>query len=318
MTIALVTDSTAQLSTERAVESGVCVVPLEVIIGNSSLPEEPGGATPELVARSLREHAKVSTSRPAPAVFIELYARLAAEGATEIVSIHLSSELSGTVDSARLAAETAPVPVHVVDTRQVGPATGYAVLRAIECRGEGMAGEQIAAEALATAERAVSLFYVDTLEYLRRGGRIGAAAALLGSALAVKPLLTIRDGKVATRERVRTSSRALAKLAELAVAAAGAGTAEVMVAHLANPEGAESLAAELFERLADQVAGGAVERQELGAVLGAHVGPGMIAACVLPEASPEEAVAPEDAEQPGEPGEPEQPGDSTGDADLSE
>ena len=128
--------------------------------------------------------------------------------------------------------------------------------------------------ALARARGTTSLFYVDTLEYLRRGGRIGAAAALLGSALAVKPLLEIVDGRIATREKVRTTARALSRLEELAVAAAGEDPVDVAVAHLANPERAEALAGSLRRRLAVNLADRELSVGEVGAVIGAHVGPG--------------------------------------------
>ena len=123
---------------------------------------------------------------------------------------------------------------------------------------------------------------MDTLEYLRRGGRIGAAAALLGGALAVKPLLEISEGRVASLERVRTSARALARLEELAVQAAGSDPVDVTVAHLASQERAGQLQARLAARLADNLEGREVWCGELGAVLGAHVGPGMLAVCVAP------------------------------------
>jgi DegV family protein with EDD domain len=161
-------------------------------------------------------------------------------------------------------------------------ATGYAALSAAEAAAAGASADEVADAARARAAAASSLFYVDTLEYLRRGGRIGAAAALFGGALAVKPLLQIEDGKVASLERVRTSSRALARLEELAVLAAGDLPVDVCVAHLASPERAEVLTAKLAERLADNLEGRDVWCGELGAVLGAHVGPGMLAVCVAP------------------------------------
>jgi DegV family protein with EDD domain len=126
------------------------------------------------------------------------------------------------------------------------------------------------------------LFYVDTLEYLRRGGRIGPAAALLGSALSVKPLLRIDDGRIGPLEKVRTATRALSRLEELAVAAAGDTPCDVAVAHLANGERAGVLADHLAERLHENLAGRSVVLGEVGAVIGAHVGPGMVAAVVAP------------------------------------
>ena len=283
--VVVVTDSTASLPAEVAQARGIRVVPLQVVIGARVLDEGPGGATPEVVAEALRDFVPVSTSRPAPALFAELYRSLEAEGVEEIVSVHLSGEMSGTFESAQLAALELEMPVHVVDSGQVGIATGYAALTACDVLDAGGTAEEAAESALARGEAATSLFYVDTLEYLRRGGRIGAAAKIFGSALSVKPLLEIVEGRVQPRERVRTASRALARLADLAVEAAGDQSVDVCVSHLANAARAEELAAALTERLADGLEGREVMCGELGAVLGAHVGPGMVAVCVSPRLS---------------------------------
>ncbi len=280
--VAVVTDSTACLPAELAAERGIAVVPLQVVIGADVHDEGEGGATPDAVATALREGRSVSTSRPTPATMLERFEALAADGASEIVAVHLSGEVSGTLESAQLAARKAPVPVHVVDSRQVGVATGYAALTAADVVAAGGSAEEAAGAAQRRAAACTSLFYVDSLEYLRRGGRVGAAAALLGGALAVKPLLTISDGRIESLERVRTSARALARLETLAVEAAGDAQVDVFVAHLANPD----RAAELVARLADRMTWNLQERRigcgELGAVLGAHVGPGMLAVCVAP------------------------------------
>jgi len=282
MPVAIVTDSTASLPAEVAAAHGIVVVPLQVVIGATVYDEGAAGATPELVAAALREWKPVSTSRPSPAALVEVYEAAAAAGATEIVSVHLSGEMSGTLESAQLAARDAPVRVVPVDSRQVGIATGFAALSAAEVAAAGGGADDAAVAAARRAEASVSLFYVDTLEYLRRGGRIGAAAALLGGALAVKPLLEIRDGRVASLDRVRTAGRALARLEELAVDAAGEEAVDVGVAHLANPDRAGQLAERLADRLGSNLDGREVWCGELGAVLGAHVGPGMIAVCVSP------------------------------------
>ncbi|HWI42959.1 MAG TPA: DegV family protein [Nocardioides sp.] len=281
-TVALVTDSTAHLLPEVEKEHDVVVVPLQVVIDDASYDEGSAEATPDRIAAALREKRAVSTSRPAPAVFSEIYARLADEGATEIVSIHLSAEVSGTFESALVASRTAPVPVTCVDTRQVGVATGYAVEAAAAVLGAGGSAAEAAAAARARSEACTSVFYVDSLDYLRRGGRIGAAAALLGGALAVKPLLGIVDGVVAPREKVRTSAKAMARLEAIAREAAGDQQVEVTVAHLDAPERAGALTERIAEALADQLADRDVRVVEIGAVLGAHVGPGMLAICVAP------------------------------------
>jgi DegV family protein with EDD domain len=280
--IVVVTDSTASLPPKVAAERGVIVVPLQVVIGADVLDEGADGATPEMVAEALREFRPVSTSRPSPSVMLEVYERVAREGATEVVSIHLSGDMSGTFESAQLAAREASIPVTAMDTRQVGIATGYAVLAAADALDEGATAAEAAEVARARAAATTSLFYVDTLEYLRRGGRIGAAAALFGGALAVKPLLTIEDGVVATQEKVRTATRALSRLEELAVLAAADQQVDVGVFHLASPDRAGQLTERLAQRLADNLSDREVWCGELGAVLGAHVGPGMLAVCVAP------------------------------------
>jgi DegV family protein with EDD domain len=278
----VVTDSTASLPPEVAEDRGIVVVPLQVVIGATVYDEGPDGATPEMVAEALREFRPVSTSRPSPAYLSEVYAKLAADGASEIVSVHLSAEMSGTLESAQLAAREAPVRVTVVDSRQVGVATGYAALSAADVLDAGGSTAEAADAARARAAAATALFYVDTLEYLRRGGRISAAAALLGGALSVKPLLRIDQGRVVSLDRVRTSARALSRMEDLAVEAAGQQPVELCVSHLANPDRAGDLAGRLAERLADNLDGREVWCGELGAVLGAHVGPGMVAVCVAP------------------------------------
>jgi len=280
--VALVTDSTALLPRAVAEEHAITVVPLQVVVGARAYDEgvDPE-ATPETIATALREFTPVSTSRPSPQVFLEAYEKAVAAGAREIVSIHLSGEVSGTFESAQLAARDASVPVLTLDTRQLGMAVGFAVLAAAEVLDAGGTASEAVAAARARAAGTTSLFYVDTLEYLRRGGRIGAAAALLGSALAVKPLLKIVDGRIGSLEKVRTAGKALARLEELAAAAAD-GRVEVAVAHLANPDRAEALAEGLRRRLEGRLGPAGVAVGEVGAVIGAHVGPGMVAVVVAP------------------------------------
>ncbi|CAA9315870.1 MAG: DegV family protein [uncultured Nocardioidaceae bacterium] len=281
--VAVVTDSTASLPAELLAEHGISVVPLQVVIGDHSYEDGvDAGASPERVAAAMREATAVSTSRPTPARVLEVYRAAAALGAEEVVSVHLSAEVSATWESAVLAAQRSPVPVHTVDSRLVGPGTGYAALTAAAVVAADGTAEEAADAARARAAAATTLFYADSLDHLRRGGRVGAAAALLGSALAVKPVLEVRDGKVVPREKVRTSGRALTKLGELAVEAAGEQPVDVAVCHLANPGPAAALAAVLAERLEANLGGRVVHVSEIGAVLGAHVGPGLVGVTVAP------------------------------------
>jgi DegV family protein with EDD domain len=282
-TVAIVTDSTAMLPAEVVEGRDIVVVPLQVVVGDRSFSEgtDPE-ATPSIIAEALRDRTPVSTSRPTPATFLEVYEQARERGATEVLSLHLSGEMSGTFESARLAARDASLPVRAIDTRQLGMATGYAVLTAADVLDRGGSSEEATGAALARAAATTSLFYVDTLEHLRRGGRIGSAAALVGSALAVRPLLEIVDGRIATREKVRTTGRALSRLEEIAVAAAAGRQVDVTVAHLANRDRADVLADHLRRRLTDSLGGREVSMDEVGAVIGAHVGPGMVAVVVSP------------------------------------
>ena len=281
MSVALVADSTATLSDETAAEHGITIVPLQVVIGGTSYDESGDDAvTPQMLADALKDWVPVSTSRPSPDAIFETYEKLAANGAESIVSVHISSELSGTFESAQLAARRSPVPVTLVDSRQVGMGTGYAVLAAAEAIAAGADAATAGDAARSRAANTTSLFYVDTLEYLRRGGRMGAAAALLGSALAVKPILRIDEGRIEPFEKVRTSAKALSRLEELAVEAAGDAEVDVAVAHLASPDRAAELGAKLTKRLEPLLGDREVSLGEIGAVLGAHVGPGMVAVAV--------------------------------------
>lgn len=276
--VAVVTDSTSTLPDSVIEQRDVIVVPLQVIIGARSY-EEGDEADADAVADALRAGQPVSTSRPSPQAFAAVYERAAEGGAEAVVSIHLSGEVSGTFESAQLAARQAAIPVHTVDTRHLGMATGYAVIAALDAVDAGADAVAAAEAARARARATTALFYVDTLDYLRRGGRIGAAAKLVGSALAVKPLLCIDDGHIVGLERVRTAARAVSRLEDLAVEAAGTTDVDLAVAHLANAERAEDLADRLRARVPgmhDMVVG------EVGAVIGAHVGPGMLAVVVAP------------------------------------
>jgi DegV family protein with EDD domain len=278
MRVAIVTDSTAYLPDEAVARFGIDVVPLSVVMGDQVLCEGLE-ASPADVAHALQRRVRVTTSRPNPEAFAAAYRAAAERGAEAVVSLHLSAELSGTYEAAVLAAEDAPLPVRVVDTQMVAMALGYCVLTAAETARAGGTADEVVAAAEKRAGATSGFFYVDTLEYLRRGGRIGAAQALLGSALAVKPLLHLEDGRIQPLEKVRTSSRAIARLEEIAIQQAGAADVDVAVHHLAAPERAQALAERLRERipgLRELTVG------EVGAVIGAHVGPGLLAVVVSP------------------------------------
>ncbi|AXK33700.1 DegV family protein [Streptomyces armeniacus] len=274
--VAIVTDSTAYLPPAALVEHGISSVPLTVVLGDEAL-EEGTEISARSLAEALRKRRAVTTSRPSPAMFAEAYRAAADGGADGVVSLHLSAEFSGTYDAALMAAREAPVPVRVVDTGMVAMALGFCALAAAGAARAGGTVDDAVAAAEKRAEGTSAYFYVDTLDYLRRGGRIGAAQALLGSALAVKPLLELSEGRIAMLEKVRTASRALARLEEIVVEKSGDARVDVAVHHLAAPERAEQLA----ERLRGRLRGLAdLHVSEVGAVIGAHTGPGLLGAVV--------------------------------------
>ncbi|MGW1887903.1 DegV family protein [Streptomyces sp. NPDC001970] len=276
--VAIVTDSTAYLPPQTMERHGITAVPLTVVLGDQAL-EEGTEISARSLALALQKRRPVTTSRPSPETFAATYRATAEAGAAEIVSLHLSSEFSGTYDAAVLAAREAPVPVRVVDTGMVAMALGFCALAAAEAVDGGGTLDEAVAAAEKRAARTSAYFYVDTLDYLRRGGRIGAAQALFGSALAVKPLLQLDGGRIELLEKVRTASKAIARLEEIVTGRAGAGRVDIAVHHLAAPERASALAERLRERVPNLAE---LHVSEVGAVIGAHTGPGLLGAVVSP------------------------------------
>lgn len=272
-TVTVVTDSTAYLPDGVAAEFGIVVVPLHVRLGDKEFDEGVDLSSADFVEWIKPPGRRPLTSQPSADALMSAYA--AADG--PVVSVHLSSVLSGTCGAARLAAERAAKPVRVVDSRNVAMGLGFAVIAAAEAAagGAGLAESAEAAERAAVRSR--TMFYVDSLEHLRRGGRIGTAQSLLGGVLAVKPLLHILDGQIAVLERIRTTSKALARLEDVAALTAGNASADLAVQHL----GAAERAAGVVERLRDRIPGlRSVHVGELGPVVGAHVGPGTVGVVV--------------------------------------
>ncbi|MEP6697998.1 MAG: DegV family protein [Pseudonocardiales bacterium] len=281
--VAVVTDSTAYLSPEDIDTSGVRVVPLQVLLGSRTGAEGTDFLPTDVATALLDRRLRVTTSRPTPADFARAYADAFAGGATGVLSVHLSGELSGTWQSAALAAKEATGQVRVLDSRSTAMGLGFAVLAAAECAAAGGSLDEVYEAAQDCVRRTSMLFYVDTLEYLRRGGRIGATAAILGTALSVKPILHLLDGGIVLLEKVRTPGRGLTRLEELAAEAADGCMVDIAVHHLAAPERATSLSDRIRARLPK------LRRlivSELGAAVGAHVGPGVLGVVIVRESTP--------------------------------
>ncbi|MBM0259234.1 DegV family protein [Micromonospora sp. 4G55] len=278
MPVAVVTDSTAYLPPELVRAHRLTVVPLTVVLngaeGLEGIETFPADATRVLGGRRV----SVSTSRPAPEQFARTYRELLDAGADAVLSVHLSAELSGTVEAAQLAAAELGDRVEVVDSRSTGMGLGFPVLAAATAAAAGADLPGVRQAALDAVDRTTIYFYVDTLEFLRRGGRINAAEALLGTALSVKPIMHMPDGAIVVRDKVRTASRGVARLVDLAVEAAGDADVDLGVHHLAAPQRAEQLLEALTERLGERLHDTYVS--EAGAVVAAHAGPGLASVVV--------------------------------------
>lgn len=284
MPVAVVTDSTANLPGGLAARHGLRVVPLHVTIdgvsGSDTTSADAGPSPAADLVAALQRHAVVSTSRPTPAEFAEVYRDALGAGADGVLSVHLSRALSGTWEAARLAAEQVGADrVRVVDSGSMAMGVGFVALAAANEAAAGAELAEVFDAAAGVARRTRTFFSVDTLDYLRRGGRIGTASALLGTALSVKPLLHVADGRIVPLEKVRTAVKARARLVELAVDAAGNGPVDVAVQHLGAADRAAQLVELLTERLPEL---GSCLVSELGPVVGAHAGPGVLGVVVLP------------------------------------
>jgi DegV family protein with EDD domain len=272
MAVAVVTDSSAYLPPELAV--GITVVPLSVALGGVD-GDDGEDVTPAQVAAALADpRVTVTTSRPPPERFAQTYHAVLAAGASGVVSVHLSAELSGTYQAAMLAAEQVERGrVRVVDSRSAGMGLGFCARAASQAAADGADLAAACRAAQEAVRRTNTFFYVDTLEFLRRGGRISAASALVGTALSVKPILHVADGVIVARDKVRTASRALERLVDLAVEAAGRSAVDLAVHHLAAAERARGVTEALLARLGDRVRHHWTS--EVGAAVGAHCGPGL-------------------------------------------
>lgn len=272
MSVVVVTDSSACLPADLVENYEIDVVPLHVLVGERDLRD--GIDDIDL------EAGHVSTSGPSPEVLREAYrSALSRSGGDGALAVHISRQLSGTWDAARAAAGDYGPSMRIVDSGSAGMGLGFSVLAAARAASEGANLDTVYRRAVECAERIRSYIVVDRLDHLRRGGRIGAAAAILGTALAMKPVLHIQDGKLSLKEKTRTSAKARARLVELVAAQAGTDTVSVAVHHLQARERAEALVRQLSERIphVDEIF-----VTEFSAVLGAHVGPGAVGVALSP------------------------------------
>ena len=278
MTVRIVTDSTADLTTDEAAVLGVTLVPLTVSFGDEEFLDIVELDSASFYDKLQKTKDLPRTSQPSPASFQAAYARLIEEGADGIISVHLSSKLSGTYQSACTARDTMPeelrkVPIEVIDTLSISGGMAFAIRKAADEVKQGLSLAEIKKQLIERTSRTHIFAVLDTLEYVKRGGRIGAARALLGNMLSVKPIVTLKEGEVVPVEQPRTRSKAYTRVAQL--------TSELMPLE-------ELLIAESSTEVGEQLAGAlktiypkAIQRYNLGGVLGTHTGPGTVAVIAI-------------------------------------
>lgn len=268
--VRIITDSASDLPAEEVARLGIVVVPLTIRFGADEFTDL---SPADFWARCKSSTTLPETAAPSPGAFGAAFEAARDEGAEGVVCITISSELSGTYQSAKAAAEAAaPFPITVIDSRAVTMSEGLLVIEAAEAAQRGSSYADVAALARDTVPRLGLVGVLDTLEHLKKGGRIGSAQALLGSMLAIKPLLTIKDGKVAEEGRARTRAKALDQAAK--IAAESAPYARLAVANGAADD-LDALLAKLQGISTDEP----IVVADIGPVVGTHGGPGMVGVC---------------------------------------
>ena len=277
MTVRIVTDSTSDIDGETARDMGITVIPQNVHFGTRSF-EDNVTITPDGFYRMLSTAPELpTTSQASPGRFRQAYDELSRD-ADGIVSIHVSSKLSGTCNSARQGASAAPTdcPIEVIDSGQASMGLGLVVMAAAELAMQGASQSEVVAAALGTVRRAQCLCLFETLEYLQKGGRIGKAQALVGSVLKIKPMTIVRGGEVHPLGKARTFPKALAQMKESVRGFAPVDSLAVM--HSTTPKVASEVADDLKEMLPQ---GSEPYIARFGPALGVYAGPGALGIALI-------------------------------------
>ena len=266
MPVRVITDSASDIPPSVAKELGITVVPLTVIFGEEELLDSIDISSDEFFKKLKTSEFHPRTSQPSVAQFSDAY-----QGAPgdEIISIHVSAKLSGTLNSATLAAKEVTNKVELFDTRGASAWVATVAIAAAKSANEGKSLKQVTKVAQTVSDNLEAYFLLDTLEYLQKGGRIGKAQALLGGLLNIKPILNVAEGEVHPYEKVRTRAKGLAKLIE--TAQKNAPYKEISVMHGSADEDAEFLSTSLAE-----LSETPISVRSVGPVIGVHTGPGVI------------------------------------------
>jgi DegV family protein with EDD domain len=268
--VVVVTDSSSRLPADLIRQWGIHVVPLHILVDGVDLRDGVDDMPDDIHERN------ATTAGATPTELCAAYEKaLAASGGDGVVAVHISAALSGTHGAAQLAAEQFGTSVAVVDSRSAAMGTGFVALAAAQAAASGADLETVADQALSAIDRGHSFIVVHRLDNLRRSGRIGRGTSWLGSALSLKPLLRIEDGKLVLAQRVRTATKAVGAMLDQVCEIAGERAVGVAVHHVVNPDGA----AEVAQALRDRLPGCAepIIVTELGPVLALHVGAGAVA-----------------------------------------
>jgi len=275
MSIRIVTDSTCDLPAELVRANNITVIPMYINVGSEAFRDGVDITRQQFYQQLPHFKHHPTTAAPSPGLFRQTYEQLAAEGATEILSIHIAIKLSAVVDMAAQAArETSIIPVTVFDSRQLSMGTGFQVLTAAQAAAEGRSMSEIISMLEEQIMRTHTFAALDTLEFLRRSGRMNFALAFLGSLLHIKPFLKMYNGNP-TAERVRTRGKAMQRLVALLQAAAPLEKAAVLHSNAADR------AEEIRQRVQHLLPPGELIFEEINPVLGAHIGPGVVGFSVI-------------------------------------
>ena len=278
--IKIITDSGSGITPEVAAQYGVTVVPLYVHFGTETFREGIDLQLDEFLERLKSAPQLPTTSQPSAGDFYEIYKALTSDG-SEVISIHLSAKLSGTVASACTARDMLPeASIHVVDSQFISAIQAMMVIEAARMASGGQPASTILARLDQFIAGSHIYFVVDTLEYLQKGGRIGKAQALLGTALQMKPILMLENGIVDAKERIRTKNRAIVRLQEVAAKDTGDRSCRfVGVLHVAAYDEACQLQSHLVARLSPAE----TMLSEVGPVIATHTGPGLVGVALYAE-----------------------------------
>ena len=277
MTVRIVTDSTSDLPRDVRDRLGITVVPLTVAFGDDVFKDGVDIDAATFYARLTSSSELPRTSQPSVETFRQAY-EAAAEHGREIVSIHVSSRLSGTINAAGIAREEMSHELHIdlIDSLNLSVGLGSVVMSAAEAANAGASLEEVGRVARTAMDRVRWYAFLDTLEFLKRGGRIGRARALAGSLLSIKPILHAEDGEIAPFERIRTRAKAVERLYEIALQ--DRGVRRLFVASANNDAEAEAL----VERLRPQMPHTEFITAQFGPVIGVYTGPNALGVCIAP------------------------------------